>query len=142
MLLERYKNAAILKWETQLMHILELLGVDLILTPYYHSEIARQIIEDGWGYSKLRFWCDFHNLIAKNLKEDVLKTLDCLMLRTNWLRKFVRKAWEYTLTYALIFHLSDGADAAVWMDDIEYITKEFKVYCLSIYVDYVFIGNS
>ena len=55
------------------------------------------------------------------------------------MRKFARKAREYKLTYALIFHLSDGADATAGKDDIEHITKAFKAHRSAMDADYAFI---
>ena len=125
------------------MYILDLLGVVLILTPKCHPELAGRGVEYSWGYGKLRFRRDFNDAIAKNLKENVLKSLDRLLLTTNRMCKFVRKAREYKLTYALIFHLSDGADAAAGKDDIEHnITKAFKAHWLAMDADYVIIINS
>ena len=67
----------ILKNETtQLMFILDLLNVRLILTPKGHPEIAGRGVEYCWGYAKLRFRRDFNDAIAKNLKANVLKSLD------------------------------------------------------------------
>ena len=41
--------------KTQLMYIMDLLGVSLILTPKFHPKIAGREVEYAWGYSKLRF---------------------------------------------------------------------------------------
>ena len=111
-----------------MMYILNLLGVLLILTPKYHPEIAIRGVEYTWGYSKLRFCQDFNNTVAKNLKANVLKSLDREVLDINRIRKFVRKAREYKLTYSLMCVMADGGKKAAKKSDIEYITKVFKVH--------------
>ena len=51
--------------QTQMMCILNLLGVLLILIPKYHPEIAGCGVEYTWGYSKLRFCQDYNDWVAK-----------------------------------------------------------------------------
>ena len=58
------------------------------------------------------------------------------------IRKFVRKAQEYKLTYALIFHLADDKDGSVGKDDVEHITKAFKAPRSAMDADYAFIANA
>lgn len=48
------------------------IGVELILTPKCHPEIAGRGVEYAWEYSKLRFRCDFNDAIPRNLKKIVL----------------------------------------------------------------------
>ena len=96
----------------------------------------------AWGYSKLRFQRDFNDAIAKNLKQNVLKSLDRSVLTTNRIRKFVRKAREYKLTYALIFHLANDKDSSGGKDNNEHITKAFKAHRLARDTDYAFIANA
>ena len=128
--------------KTQMMYILGLLHVLLILTPKCHPEIAGRGVEYGWGYSKLRFRRDFNDAVAKNIKQNVLKSLDRSVLTTNRIRKFARKAREYKLTYALIFHLADNKDASAGKDEIEHITKAFKAHRSAMDSDYAFIANA
>ena len=125
-----------------MMYILGLLHVLLILTPKCHPEIAGRGVEYAWGYSKLRFRRDFNDAIAKNIKQSVLKLLDRSVLITNRIRKFVRKAREYKLIYALIFHLADSKDTSTGKDEIEHITKAFKAHRLAMNSDYAFIANA
>ena len=98
---------------SQMMFILNLLETRLLLTPKCHPEIAGRGVEYTWGYSKLRFRQDFNDAIAKNIKANVLKSLDREVLTTNCIRKFARKAGEYKLTYALMFHMACGEKKAV-----------------------------
>ena len=127
---------------TQLMYIMDLIGVNLILTPKCHPEIAGRGVEYGWGYSKLRFRCDFNDAIAKNLTDNVMKSLDREVLTLNRMRKFARKAREYKLTYALLFHMADGKDASAGKDDIKHIKKLFKVHRSAMDADYSFIASA
>ena len=58
------------------MYILDLLGIRLILTPKCYPEIAGRGVEYFWGYGKLRFRWYFKYSVAKNLTENVFKSLD------------------------------------------------------------------
>ena len=127
--------------QTQMMYILNLLGVLLILTPKCHPEIAGRGVEYAWGYSKLRFRQDFNDAVAKNLKANVLKSLDREVLDINRIRKFARKAREYKLTYSLMFDMADGGKEAAKKSDIEHITKVFKAHRSAMDADYGFIAN-
>ena len=128
--------------KTQLMYIMDLLSIRLILTPKCHPEIAGRGIEYAWGYSKLRFRCDFNDAIAMHLKANVEKSLDKSVLTLNRIRKFARKAREYKLTYALIIHLGKGELATAGKDQIEHITKLFKAHRSAMDADYSFINNA
>ena len=129
--------------KTQLMYILDLLGVQLILTPKCHPEIAGRGVEYAWGYSKMRFRSDFNDAIAANLKRNVMKSLDReVVLTVGRVRKFARKAREYKLTYALLFHLSDGGNGSAAKDRIEHLTKAFKAHRSALDTDYAFIANA
>ena len=128
--------------KTQLMYILDLLGVRLILTPKCHPEIAGRGVEYMWGYSKLRFRSDFNDAVASNLKQNVIKSLDHEVITKGRIRKFARKAREYKLTYALLFHVSDGAKGSVAKDVIEHLTKAFKAHRSALDADYGFINNA
>ena len=114
--------------ESQMKYILTLLGVDLRLTPKCHPEIAGIGIEYAWGYAKLRFRRDFNDAIAMNLRTNVLKSIDRSVVTIDRIRKFARKAREYKLTYSLLIHEADGKDATAMKDEIEHITKLFKVH--------------
>ena len=128
--------------QTQLKYILTLLGVDLRLTPKCHPEIAGIGIEYAWGYGKLRFRCEFNDAIAMHLKANVLKSLDRSVITINRVRKFARKAREYKLTYSLLIREADGKDTTASKDEIEHITKLFKVHRSAIDADYKFIASS
>ena len=128
--------------QTQMMFILNLLGVFLDLTPKCHPEIAGRGVEYAWGYAKLRFRMEFNDAIAKHLKENVLKSLDREVLTINRIRKFARKAREYKLTYSLIFDMNDGETGSTGKDDIEHITKEFKAHRSAMDSDFKFIAES
>ena len=60
----------------------------------------------------------------------------------NRIRKFARKAREYKLAYALLFHLVDGTDTSGGKDDIEHSTKAFKAHLSVMDSDYTFIANA
>ena len=126
---------------TQLMYILDLLDVRLILTPKCHPEIAGRGVEYCWGYAKLRFRRDFNDAIAKNLRANVLKSLDTEVITCNRVLKFARKTREYKLTYALLVYLADGEKATAGKDDIEHITKLFKAHRSAMDADYGFISS-
>ena len=123
-------------------YILTLLGVDLRLTPKCHPEIAGIGIEYAWGYAKLRFRCDFNDAIAMKLRTNVLKSIDRSVVTIDRIRKFARKAREYKLTYSLLIHEADGKDATAMKDEIEHITKLFKVHRSAMDSDYQFIAKS
>ena len=81
--------------------------------------------------------------VAGNLKANVLKLLDRQVLTLNRIRKFVRKARECKLTYALIFYLADNNETATTgKDEIEHITKLFKAHISAIDSDYGFITGA
>ena len=61
--------------QTQLMYIMDLLGARLTLTPKCHPEIAVRGVEYAWGYGKLRFHRNFNDAIAKNLNNNVRRSL-------------------------------------------------------------------
>ena len=125
-----------------MMYICDLLGARLELTPKCHPEIAGQGIEYAWGYSKLRFWKDFNDAVAANLRDNVMKSLDRQVITTNRIRKSARKAREYKLTYALIFYLGeDNEIASKGKDEIEHITKLFKAHRSAMDSDYGFIAG-
>ena len=111
-----------------MIYILNLFDFLLILTPKCHPEIADNGVEYAQGYSKLRFRKDFNDAVARNLKVNMLKSLDQEVLDINWIRKFARKAREYKLTYLLMFDLSDECKEAAKKIDIEHIMKVFKVH--------------
>ena len=74
--------------KSQMMFILDLLGVHLDLTQKCHPEISGRGVEYAWGYSKIRFRQDFNNAVANNLRADVKKLLDRDVLITeNRIRK-------------------------------------------------------
>ena len=77
-----------------------------------------------------------------NLKANVLKSLDSSVIIIARVRKFARKARGYKLTYSLLVHEADGEDATITEDDIEHITKLFKVHRSAIDADYQFISRS
>ena len=129
--------------KTHLMYILDLLNVVLRLTPKCHPEIAGRGVEYAWGYSKLRFRIDFNDAVAINLKRNVLRSLGADVLTLDRVRKFARKAREYKLTYALLFHLADGEELnSTGKDEIEHITKLFKAHRSAMDADYGFIASS
>lgn len=128
--------------QTQLMYIMNLLGAYLVLTPKCHPEIAGRGVEYAWGYGKLRFRRDFNDAIAKNLNNNVRRSLAADVLTINRLRKFARKTREYKLTYSLLFYMEGGENATAGKDDIEHITKHFKAHRSALDADYGFIVNS
>ena len=128
--------------QTQMMYICNLLGVLLVLTPKCHPEIAGRGVEYGWGYGKLRFRRDFNDAVSLHLKQNVMRSLDREVITINRMRKFARKAREYKLTYALIFHLADDETATSGKDEIEHITKIFKAHRSAMDADYGFISSS
>ena len=128
--------------KTQLMYILDLLGVQLILTPKCHPEIAGRGVEYCWGYSKMRFRGEFNDAIASNLKKNVIKSLDREVITLGRVRKFARKAREYKLTYGLLFHLSEGSKGSAAKDTIEHLTKAFKAHRSALDADYAFIAKA
>ena len=71
-----------------------------------------------------------------------MKSLDREVLTLNRMRKFARKAREYKLTYALLFHMADGKDASAGKDDIKHIKKLFKVHRSAMDADYSFIASA
>ena len=118
---------------------MELIDARLILTPKCHPEIAGRNVEYAYGYGKLRFRHDFNDAIASNLKENVIRSLDQQVLALNRLRKFVRKARKYKLTYLLLFHLTYGDNRNAGKDDIDHITKVFKAHRSAMDSDCTFI---
>ena len=125
-----------------MMYILNLLGVQLQLTPKCHPEIAGRGVEYAWGYSKLRFRIDFNDAVASHLKDNVIKSLDASVLTLNRIRKFARKAREYKLTYALLFHYEESGKERTGKDTIEHVTKLFKAHRSAMDADYGFISSS
>ena len=123
-------------------YIINLLDCSLRLTPKCHSEIAGVGIEYAWGYSKLRFRRDFNDVIAMNLKSNVLKSIDRSVITIDRIRKFAHKAREYKLAYSLLIHEADGKDATAMKDEIEHITKLFKVHRSAMDSDYQFIAKA
>ena len=124
------------------MYILDLLNVMLMLNSKCHLVIAGRGVEYCWGYAKLRFHRDFNDEIPKNLKANVVKSLDRDVITIDRARKLARKTREYTLTYPLLVHLADGKDAISEKDDIEYITRIFKVHRSVMDEEYGFITSS
>ena len=125
------------------MYILDLLKVVLRLTPKYHPEISGRGIEYTWGYSKLKFRTDFNDAVAINLRGNVIQSLGTCVLTLNRVRKFARKAREYKLTYALLFHLADGEElSSTGKDEIEHIKRLFKAHCSALDSDYNIIVSS
>lgn len=120
--------------KTQMMYILNTLGVCLELTPKCHPEISGCGVEYGWSYSKLRFIMDFNAAIANNLKANVIKALDALVLIINRIRKFASKSRELKLTYALLFHyIRESDDARAGKDTIEHVINVFKAHRSAMY---------
>ena len=131
------------KTETsQMKYILNKLCVRLLLTPKCHPEIAGRGIEYSWGYSKLRFRFTFNNGVAKDIKENVQKSLAREVITTNRVRKFSRKAREYKLTYSLLASLGNDNRATALKSDIKHITKVFKAHRSAIDSNHGFIVNS
>ena len=64
------------------------------------------------------------------------------MITTNRICKFARKTQEYKLTYSLVFQMLDGEDVSAGKDDVEHITKLFKVHCSTMDTDHTFIVNA
>ena len=71
-----------------------------------------------------------------------MKSLARDVITVNRSQKFARKAREYKLTYAFIVDLADGKDATAGKDEIEHITRMFKVHRLAMDADYGFISRS
>ena len=91
----------------------------------------------------MRFRIDFNDAVAINLKRNVLRSLGADVLTLDRVRKFARKAREYKLTYALLFHLADGEELnSTGKDEIEHITKLFKAHRSAMDADYGFIASS
>ena len=113
------------------------------MTPKGHPEITGRGIEYAWGYSKLRFWTDFNDAVTINLRTNVIQSLGIDVLTLNRVRKFARKAIEYKLTYALLFHLADGEElSSTGKDEIEHITRLFKAHRSALESDYNFIVSA
>ena len=126
-----------------MMYICNLLGILLRLTPKCHPKIASRGIKHAWGYSKLRFQINFNDAVARNLKENVVRSLSSDVLTVDRVRKFAKKAREYKLTYALLFHLSDGEElGSIDKDKIEHIIKLFKAHRSAMDADYRLISNA
>ena len=91
----------------------------------------------------MRFRIEFNDAVAINLRRNVLRSMGSDVLTLNRVRKFARKAREYKLTYALLFHLADGEELnSTGKDEIEHITKLFKAHRSAMDADYGFISNS
>ena len=111
---------------TQMQAIAKSLGVQVVITPKAHPEIAGQGIEYSWGYSKLRFRKD--NTAAagekvKQLEANIYRSLDINSehgLNLERVRKFVRKAREYKMVYREYFReLDDEAQEEAATSDPE-----------------------
>ncbi len=64
------------------------------------------------------------------------------MLTVDRVRTFSRKAREYKLTLALLFHLADGEElGSTDKDNIEHITKLFKAHRSAMDADHGFMSN-
>ena len=92
-MLRKLKQCGDFKHEkTQLMYILDLLGIILILTPKCYPEIYWRSVEYYLGYSKLRFLRHNNDSVAKNLMVNIFKSLDREVRTINRARKCARKA--------------------------------------------------
>ena len=127
------------KEQTQLSCILDLLGVHLRLTLKYHPEISGIGIEYTWGYAKLRSRREFNDTIPRNLRINVLRSLNRSVITRDRVFKFTRKARKYKISYLTLVHEADGADATAAKDNIAHITKLFKVHRSAMDADYLFI---
>jgi hypothetical protein len=110
-----------------LKHIVE----DLLMLKC-HPEIAERGVEYAWVYSKLHFQTHFNNVVPKYLlQENIGKALNTEVLTLNCMRKFAQKAQGSKLTYTFLIHKVGGNDASAANDDIEHLTKMFKVHQLA-----------
>ena len=64
-------------------------------------------MEYCWGYGKIRFRRDFNDAVAKNLKENVVKSLERDVIATDRVRKFTQKD-KRIQTYLLTISASCG----------------------------------
>ena len=109
----------------------------------HHPKIAGRGIEYAWGYLKLSFRIEFNDAVTRNLKENVVWSLLTDVLTVDKVRKFARKAREYKLTSALLFHLANGEElGSTNKDDIEHIAKLFKTHRSEMDADHGLISNS
>ena len=74
----------------------------LVLSPKYHPELAGVGVEYCWGHSKYRFRNHFNDLVAKNLKSNVLKTCAPAELSHEVVLAFARKTKECQMVYKTI----------------------------------------
>ena len=72
----------------------------------------------------------------------MIKSLDASVLTLNGILKFARKAREYKLTYALLFHCEESGKERTGKDTIEHLTKLFKAHRSAMDADYGFISSS
>ena len=80
---------------------------------------------------------DFNEAVAINQRKNVIQSLGTDVLTLNRVRKFARKAREYKLTYALLFHLADGEElSSTGKDEIKNITRLFKSHRSALDSDY------
>ena len=81
------------------------IGLEVVMTPICHCELAGRGVEYGWGVSKLDFR-KINNGDAKKTREFIEKSFDLLTIEV--MRKLHRKAREYKLAYKLLMDAQEG----------------------------------
>jgi hypothetical protein len=90
---------------TLLQTIGRAIGLEVVMTPICHCEIAGRGVEYGWGVSKL----DFRKINtgeSKRTREFIEKSFELLTIEV--MRKLHRKAREYKLAYKILMEAQEG----------------------------------
>ena len=112
----------------------------LVLSPKYHPELAGVGVEYCWGHSKYRFRNHFNDLVAKNLKSNVLKTCAPAELSHEVVLAFARKTKECQMVYKTI-KMEMIEEGTITKTNIEKIRKNHKCHRNILDQDIGFIRN-
>lgn len=111
----------------------EMLGVQVLITPKYHAEIAGEGIEYSWGVVKSMYH-KIHLSKKKGKKQFIDNVMHCLSsdqgLSIQNVRRFSKRAWPYLQTYYLLRQSGTEEDSStpIPLKKIDSVAKSFKTH--------------
>jgi hypothetical protein len=130
---------------TALQHVGKELGVEVIITPKFHAELAGEGIEYSWGITKGVY--RRKPLKSKKGKESFKALVDeCTsrqILTTNTVRKLSRRARAYICAYYALYESKRRGDdtPTLTLPFIERLAKSFKCHRSAIDFDASFVNG-
>jgi len=130
---------------TALQHVGSQLGVNVIITPKFHAELAGEGVEYSWGVAKGTY--RRKPLDSKKGKESFKRLVDEVtsrdILTIETIRKLSRRARAYVCAYFALFESKNkgNGDVKLTLPLIERLVKAFKTHRAAIDFDSAFVNG-